>query len=212
MSTSHPVIVDAAWQVRQELAAIGLTPDIVRTVALAAAGARAETLPVDPCGAAGIQAYIYGVRAIRLQLLPLGWELSRVGNVEATVNHDLGIQICFQNVDRACGIHDPAAISGKGSGSRELIQSGQTELFAIPGAGDIHVQGAAPTVWLICVSSDDNTVRAEVSCPEIFEGNQFDGFVKRLFVVDDSFGPEPEKSDLPHDDFPDFDVQVTKKQ
>ena len=70
------------------------------------------------------RAYINGVRAIRMDLLPLGWRLSRTGNVEATVNDKLGIQICFQNVDIACTEQNPQAISGKGAGSRKLIQNG----------------------------------------------------------------------------------------
>lgn len=211
MLKSKPVIVDAAWEVRQELAALGLTPEIVKAIATAAAAARADTLPVDPCGAPGTQAYIHGVRATRLQLLPLGFEMSRVKNVESTVNHELGIQFCFQNVDRACGLRDPAAISVKGPASRSLVQSGQAELFPREPVDGVKVRGAAPTVWLICVSSDDDTVRAEVSCPEVFEGNQFEGFVRRLFVVDESFGPKPDKVRNSDDDFPDFDVQVTKK-
>lgn len=215
MFDQKTVIVAAEWQVRQELRALGLTPEIVRNVAIASAAARSESLPVDPCSAPGTQAYIHGVRNIRLQLLPNGWEVSRCGNVEATVNHELGIQLCFQNVDRACGDKDPEAISGKGAGSRHLINAGQTELFPSPRNNDQNASrifGATPTVWMICVSSDDYTVRAEVSCPEIFEGNQFEGFVRRLFVVDESFGPTPDKIKEPKDDDAlDFDVQVTKK-
>ena len=211
MMASEPVIVDVDGQVKQELAALGLNASIVRTIAIAAAGARAEALPVDPCSAAGTQAYIHGVRAIRLQLLPLGWEISRVGNVEATVNHKLGVQLCFQNVDRACGLRHPEAISSKGSASRQLVQSGQGELFPQTETDGSAALGATPKVWLICVSSDESTVRAEVSCPEIFEGNQFEGFLKRLFVIDESFGPQPEQTTKSIDDFPDLDVQVTRK-
>jgi len=211
MQDHNPVVVTAEWQVKQELRAMGLTPEIVRNVAIAAAAARAEALPVDPCSAGGTQAYIHGVRNIRLQLLPEGWQISRVGNVESTVNHALGIQLCFQNVDRACGLKNPEAISGKGAASRHLIESGQAELFPRAKDNAPKVVGATPIVWLICVSSDEDTVQAEVSCPEIFEGNQFEGFVKRLFVVDESFAPQPDKGSRSDDDFPDFDVQVTKK-
>lgn len=209
--TNSKLVITEQWQVKQELAALGLTPEIVKEIALTAAGARAEALPVDPCSAPGTQAYIYGVRAIRLQLLPRGWEISRVGNVESTVNHELGVQICFQNVDQACGLRDPEAISGKGSASRTLVQSGQAELFPRVEDGGKQMRGSRLKVWLICVSSDDTYVRAEVSCPEIFEGNQFEGFVKRLFVVDESFGPQPDKAVKPDDNFPSLDVQVTKK-
>jgi len=211
MANSKSVIVDKQWQVKQELDALGLAPEMVKKIALAAAGARAEALPVDPCSAPGTQAYIYGVRAIRLQLLPHGWQISRVGNVESTVNHELGVQICFQNVDHACGLRDPEAISGKGSASRTLVQSGQAELFPRTEDGGKQMHGSRLKVWLICVSSDDTHVRAEVSCPEVFEGNQFEGFTKRLFVVDESFAPQPDRATKQDDDFPNLDVQVTKK-
>lgn len=211
MAISRTAIVEQEWQVKHELAKLGLTAELIREVAIAAAGARAETLPIDPCSAPGTQAYIYGVRAIRLRLLPQGWEMSRVGNVESTVNHDLGVQIFFQNVDQACGIRDPEAISGKGAASRDLVQSGQGELFPREESRSTQERGSPLKVWLICVSSDDTHVRAEVSCPEVFQGSQFEGFKKRLFVVDESFGPTSKKVGRPDDDFPDLDVQVTRK-
>lgn len=211
MQNREPVVVTEEWQVKQELRVLGLTPEIIRNIAIAAAGARADALPVDPCSAPGTLAYIQGVRSIRLQLLPQGWEISRVGNVESTVNFKRGVQLCFQNVDVACTAKNPEAISGKGAASRSLVLSGQTELFPRQEEAPEQELGTTPVVWLICVSSDDETVRAEVSCPEAFEGNQFEGFKKRLFVIDESFEPSPDQSRNSDDDFPDIDVQVTKK-
>src|SRR4051794_13855024 len=117
---AHPkrTVVTAEWEVRQELRALGLTVEIVAKVARAAAAAKADTLPVDPCSAPGTQAYFAGIRHIRLELQPLSWRMDRPGNVESTVNDELGIQLCFQNVDQACGDREPQAISEKGSGAR----------------------------------------------------------------------------------------------
>jgi len=205
-----PVIATAAWEVDQGLRELGVTREIVREIAIAAAGARAEALAVDPCSTAGTLSYIYGVRTIRLKLLPLGWKEARDGNVETTVNHELGVQLVFQNVHLACAESDPEAISGKGSASRKLVNSGQLEMFEKPAEGTV---GRNPVVWMICVSvDDDNSVRAEVSCPEAFEGNQFDGFKRRLFVVDESFEPVPSKrQDFDDDGDLRFDIPVTKK-
>jgi hypothetical protein len=105
------IVVREEREVRRGLKAVGLTPLIVREVAIAAVSARAEALSVDPNGAPGLLSYIYGVRTIRLQLLPKGWRVDRSGNVEATVNDELGVQLFFQNVDRACAVIDPNAIS-----------------------------------------------------------------------------------------------------
>ena len=66
---------------------------------------------------------------------------------------------------------------------------------------------------MICVSTDEGHIRAEVSCPEIFEGEQFEGFIKRIFVVDELSGPNLDKTNKPgeDDDALDFEVKVTKK-
>ena len=210
------VIVNEESEVKSSLHTfVGLTPEIIQNIAMAASAARVDSLAVDPCNAPGIQAYIYGVRSIRLQLLPLGWRMSRVGNIESTINDELGIQLCFQNVDQACRDRYPQAISEKGSGSRKLIYDGrQSELFKNFSKSTSKKYGATPIVWVICVSVDEkNNICAEVSCPEIFDGKQYNGFSKRIFVVDESSDPKSKhvkKSDN-DDDSADFEVRVSKK-
>lgn len=216
-----PVVVSDAWEVRDDLRALGLSVDSITDIARQAAAAKAEALPIDPCSAPGTFAYIRGVRAIRLHLLPQGWRMSRSGNVESTVNDELGIQLIFQNVDTACEERDPQAISGKGSGSRKLIESGQQgELFyqAQPAHLSTEVQkpsalGVVPTVWVLCVSTEGKKLRAEVSCPKAFEGDQFEGFSKRIFVVDEDLGPEVREEAPMTDDggAGEFEVRIAKK-
>jgi hypothetical protein len=207
-----PVMVTVPRQVDQMLREIGLTREIVRDIALAAAGARADALAVDPSGSAGMLSYIYGVRTTRLKLVPRGWKVAREGHVESTVSHELGVQLCFQNVDRACSDKEPQAISAKGSSSRELVKSGQMDLFdSAERKNATQPIGRAPTVWMICVSTDNDSIRAEVSCPKVFQGDQFEGFVRRLFVVNESNSPKPtRRGDLDDGDL-DLDIPVSKK-
>lgn len=214
MLLPKPVVINEGPQVHEELRRLGLTPEIVRTVARQAAAAKAEALEIDPSSTPGTLAYIHGVRGIRLALLTVdGWRLSRAGNVESTVNDELGIQICFQNVDTACTDRQPQAISGKGAGSRKLILDGQTELFDREAPQAMDAVGSTPTVWVLCVSTDGQKLRAEVSCPEAFEGNQFEGFSKRIWVVDEDLAPAPDQIDLPGDgDGPvEHEVRIAKK-
>jgi hypothetical protein len=210
-----PVLVQADWHVRQELKALGLTPQIVAEIARASASAKAQALEVDPLSTPGTLSYIHGVRAIRTQLIPLGWRISRNGNVEATVNDDLAVQLCFQNVDVACAERDPQAISSKGAGSRKLILWGhQGELFERSAVAKTQIRGAAPVVWVVCVSTSDNRLRAEVSCPLVFEGDQFDGFTKRILVLDEELGPHPESTGTRDDDSGDDgvdEIRIVKK-
>jgi hypothetical protein len=206
-----PVVIAASWQVDQMLRDIGLTRQIVREIALAAASARADALAVDPSGTPGTLSYIHGVRTTRLKLVPRKWRVSREGHVESTVNDNLGVQLCFQNVDRACSHRDPQAVSAKGSSSRELVKSGQMDLFDKPGEKNAAQLGRAPTVWLICVSADNDSIRAEVSCPKVFEGDQFEGFIRRLFVVNESITPKPTRRNDSDDGDLDLDIPVSKK-
>jgi len=214
MTNPQPVLVSDARSVGEELRALGLTLEGVTDIARQAAAAKAEALAVDPCSTPGTLAYIYGVRAIRLKLIPEGWRISRSGNVESTVNDDLGIQLIFQNVDLACDIRDPQAISGKGAGSRKLVEFGrQGELFERHDVPVAKLVGVVPTVWVLCVSTEGRKLRAEVSCPEAFEGNQFDGFSKRIFVVNEDFGPNL-RQNTPLDDgggSDEFEIRIAKK-
>lgn len=212
MMKAIPPVVREEWQVNQALRELGLTRDIIRRIALAAAGARNEATPVDPSCSPGMLSYIHGVREMRLALLPVGWEMSRDGNVELTVNRAKGVQVCFQNVDLACANTDPEAISGKGAASRRLVNSGQAEFDFTGGeVAPIDSMVANLTMWFICVSADEYSVRAEVSCPKGFEGNSFQGFWHRLFVMDESTDTDPVRDDADDSDDLDLEIQVSKK-
>ncbi|KKN20988.1 hypothetical protein LCGC14_0929860 [marine sediment metagenome] len=206
------IIVDDEISVKQHLAQIGLSAELIRKVALAAASGRAESLRVDPVSTPGQLAYIYGVRELRLGLEREGWKINRDGNVEATVNYDLGIQLFFQNVDAACSNRNPQAISKKGSASRELVAAGQIDMFSeLPSKRNESMHGAVPAVWIVCVSSDGASVKAEVSCPKRFEGSQFEDFHHRIFVLNESFEPSFDPNDVDSDTFDDFDVNISRK-
>jgi hypothetical protein len=209
------VIIKDAVEVRQALAAIGLTVEIIDKIADASATAKADTMAVEPLNAPGTNAYNKGVAATRLNLMPFGWEMVHNRGIEPTVNYKLGIQVVFQNVDVACTDRDPQAISEKGSGSRKLVYDGQRQkvLFERVEGAPEQIRGAAPEVWLICVSTSGKKLRAEVSCPLLFEGNQFEGFSKRIFVMDRDYDPTPQAR--PNADgggrVDDFEVKIVKK-
>lgn len=208
-----PLVVHDAQDVETALKNIGLTRDIVVEIARSAAAARADSLPVDPSGTPGMLSYIYGVRSLRLNLLKHGWRENRQGNVESTVNDEVGVQIFFQNVDVACNhFKSPRAISRKGTASRSIVSAGQGELFGFPNnASENEVLGRTPTVWVICVSVEGFSVRAEVSCPKNFEGCQFEDFHQRIFVLDENFEPTIDDHRDSDDSYEEFDVEISKK-
>jgi len=127
----QPIIISAPVDAEQEISQLGLKLTIAQKIARVASAARASALEIDVAFTPGMLSHIYGNRQLRLELLPLGWRKGRFNNVESVINDELGIQIVFQNVDMACVLeHSPQAISGKGAGSRQLVQDGlQGELW-----------------------------------------------------------------------------------
>lgn len=217
----QPVVISESVDAEQEISQLGLKLRIVQKVARAASAARASALDLDVAFAPGMLSHIHGNRYLRLELLPLGWRKGRSNNVESVINDELGIQIVFQNVDMACVLgHSPQAISGKGAGSRQLVQDGlQAQLWEKPVNPPTDVKqanskhGVTPLVWMLCVSNDGKRLRAEVSKPDNFEGDQFENFSKRIFVLDEESGTEPDILIKPSSDDDDdgdagFDVEI----
>lgn len=213
------VVVCEPFNAEEELSLLGLRSSIAQKVARAASAARASALEIDVAFAPGMLSHIHGNRHLRLELLPLGWRKGRFNNVESVINDDLGIQIIFQNVDLACDPeHSPQAISGKGAGSRQLVQNGlQSELWEKPinppsdATQANSMRGVTPSVWIFCVSHDGKRLRAEISKPGRFEGDQFENFSKRIFVLDEESGTDPEITIRPSaggDGDTDFDIEV----
>lgn len=212
-------VINEPSDAEQEVSKLGLKLSIAQKVARSAAAGRASALDVDVAFTPGMLSHIHGNRHLRLQLLPHGWRKGRFNNVESVINDELGIQIIFQNVDIACDpSHSPQAISGKGAGSRQLVRAGlQGELWESPVNPPADVNQAAskngvtPVVWMFCVSNDGKRLRAELSKPDNFEGDQFTEFSKRIFVLDEESGAEPDISVRPssnNDGDSEFDVEV----
>lgn len=213
MKSFDSEVVDLGGDPEAALAKIGLDKKMVKRIAHAASAARAESSPLDPKSAPGLLSYIYGVREIREQLLINGWRQSNVGNVEATVNDELGVQLLFQNVDEACNPDRvPQPVSGKGPASRQLVHAGQGDLFNEPVVGDNdRKHGQSPVVWIVCVAASEESVQVEVSCPKIFYGPMFEEFHQRIFVLSDD-APKPKyRTNNENDAFDDLDVVVSKK-
>jgi hypothetical protein len=213
------VVISEPVDAEQEMSYLGLKLALAQKVARGASAGRASALDIDVAFAPGMLSHIHGNRHLRLELLPLGWRMGRFNNVESVISDELGIQLIFQNVDMACDVaHSPQAISGKGSGSRQLVQNGlQSELWEKPanpptdGNQVNSKRGVTPSVWMFCVSDDGNRLRAEVSKPTYFEGNQFEDFSKRIFVLDEESGTGPEFTVNPasgDDGEGDFEIEV----
>ena len=91
------------------------------------------------------------------------------------------------------------------------LQRGQKDLFERPSDNSVVPLGATLTVWIICVSTDGKSLRAEVSCPKSFEGDQFGEFSKRIFVVNESLDSTPAPKKDQDDGESDYEVRISRK-
>lgn len=201
-------VLKQAFEVRSRLAAFGVTKDELLTVASAAAGARRAASPLAPLSAGGLMAWIRGTEQLRQIFLPKGWEATRIDNIEAVYNAELGVKIIYQSADRAGESADPLAISKKGSGSARAVESGQGDLF--PELAKLAVRELNAEAWYLFVFADGDDVRAELSFPRAIEDDQFHGFNERIILLE---AGEWTGIDLSVDEVavPDLEVTVRRK-
>lgn len=199
-------------EVSERLAQFGLTRGELVEIVLKAVAAKNDSVDNDPANAPGSLAYIYGTRAIRDCLRPKGWEIDRTENIEATLNPVTGVRLVYQNCDICCDPRrEPRAISGKGAGASRMVESCNGDLF--PELLEQAQRAAGPALFL-CVSTDGEAVRAELSCPTKLEGKQFGDFAERILLIQkDDLDPRPTRSDaaLEEEERDDYPVVVTKK-
>jgi len=192
-----------------KLSEFGVTKKELIAVALQAAAARNNTTPFHPINAPGTYSYMEGVAALRAVFLTKeGWDMDRPSNIEAVTNKESNLTILFQNVDHACGKSCPQAISGKGEGTKKFIENPTAYLFDYMTEEDQLKENQ--NVWVLCVSSNGDELRAELSLPRSIEGQQFSSFKERIFIITgDEWGPDDAEAGLP--DNQEFDIQITRK-
>lgn len=199
-------------EVRSRLADLGLEKSEIKNIALKAVTARNEAVSIDPNNTPGMLAHIYGTRAIREEYLPKGWRQDDANNIPSTYSTERGVRLIYQNTDRACDESiDPKAVSGKGSASSRLVESGQRYLFEYMEQED-QDRGVGLPTWYVCVAANGDEVAVELSCPVAIDNNQFRGFSERIFIVNpgDWDGPDPRTDDDEQDE-QEIDVNVTRK-
>ena len=208
----HTNIYQEPHNIDSKLSSLGVTRKELIEVAIKAITAKNDAIAIDPINAPGQLAYIYGTRALREMLLPKGsWKIDRTDNIEATLNAAANIRIIYQNVDIACSTQMPKAISGKGNAAKRLVEYNTGYLW--PEMEEEFTGQLNTSIWFFCVSTNGDEVRAELSRPSSIEGNQFDDFLERIFILtDNDWNP---LSDDSVDDTDvinlDFDIPVTRK-
>lgn len=219
-------VVSKPVDVANELEKIGLTSEMALEIVHAMAGAKADATENDPPGAGGWSAWRMGIRrsrevTIHSKRFP-DWQRDETGQVSSVVNRKLGVRLLVANTDDGTGVEAddrfPQNRSKKGGATDRLVQMNQgvfefmeqaSNVVAFPKADDA-LQGVVS--WYVCVYSDGDDLRAEISCPVGIEGGFFTGFHKRIIIIGgDGLGIDPTKNQKPDGEIVEFDIPVTRK-
>lgn len=209
-------VIDNHKDAERRLADFGLTKAQILAIRDAARGATEDASPLMPLNAPGTLGYIYGVEALRGNILSEDWVIDRTLGVEAVINHRLGVRIGFQNVDAACDpVMPPMPRSEKGSGTARLCGLPlfahfgvvlETDADRLPREDVQDPHGDQIVTYFVMVGEDGSI---ELSRP-VIAAKKYSDFVERIFVdrpADDwesRIEPEIEAAD-------DFDVPVIFK-
>lgn len=178
----------AESEVDRKLAWFDATRSDFIEVARQTVAARMDAGDVDVRSMPGQLSYLYGTRHLRMLFLSRGWQIDRAENVESVVRADTATKIVFQNVDQACSLfHSPRAISAKGPAADRMISSAQGRLFAAFEIPEVvkpdTLAKLNSTVWCFCMSFDGENISVELSLPAYLQGNNYSGFIERIFIV-----------------------------
>lgn len=216
-----PEFVQSPIEVRSELETLGLCNEGLLLAVDAAVLGRNNCTPNDVPSARGMRAWMEGTRALRDFYSPKGWEKCD-DCIPSLFSREQQIKVIFVNTDDATGrnIEDrhPQNRSRRGPATDSAVSSNcvQLSMFSLFEEAEnfVRIVPAQGTIqhWFLCVFHQKDTVRAELSFPESFEGGYFSKFRKRIVLLGEDGNGESEV--VRHDDAPDgdYEISVTRKE
>jgi hypothetical protein len=153
-----------------------------------------------------------------------GWTKDDTDQIASVLNADLGIRIAVANTDDGTGMDDPTRFpqnrSKKGAATDRAVQVNQQGSFMSVLDESLKVVPLRPTqkakiatTWYLCVYSEGDAHRAELSRPVGLDGGFFTDFEERILI--DLQRPDEgpaRKRNTKDGDGSDFDIPVKRKR
>jgi hypothetical protein len=215
-------VTNGATSVRQELAMLGLTPEILYESIEFGENYRALCTPNDPPSFHGVTAWARSLRALREILASEGWTKDDAGNYSTVVNPDRSLAIAVSTGDKETGVYDPARPFAspklkhpKGNMTKEAVNRNVVALFLFADmAADVKAKAdeleAAEnrTTWMLLKRREKDTVFAELSLANDFDGGQVSGWEHRIILEPFDVEPIVDIGDDSGDDSGDLEIDV----
>lgn len=215
------------YDVRQRLATLGLTRDLLADAIRAVMTAHAGCTENDPPAARCWDGWRMGTRRLRELLRPLGWDKDDTDTFSVILNHDAQIRLVVVNSTDGTGLvlGKPLNVARKGPKSKDATNVNAQMVLDLAGfreerARRIKSDEAAGkyATWCLCVFVDGDVVRAELSQAVGFSRGYVTKWEERIILVGDGTPPfgtivvTPDSDDDDDDGLsPDFPVEVRRK-
>lgn len=216
------VILRKPVEVDNRLRDLGLERESLLEVVEAVEAAKAECTDNDPASARGWSGWRWGNRRLREKMLSHeDWERDNADQICAILNRRLGIRVTVANTDDRTGTDlDPQTQTRRGPATDRAVSANQLSFLDVLDRSAKVVplsstrQEAVPIrTYYLCVYSEGDEIRAELSCPVSVDGGYFDDFVERIILIgDDGIGGSAIRRAPDGDGDGEFDIPVKRKR
>lgn len=180
------------WDVVGRLADFGMTREQAFEVIRACVSGAGNVTENDPPGTHGWETYRFGVRRLREQLRPDGWEPDNTDGLATIINRQLKMRIAISNTDDATGIPDPTRFpqnrNKKGPTAERAAENNESLLPGVQWPIALKPQPEVVSIddlitWYLCVFINGDDVRAELSLLEKIEDGWFKSWKERIIIL-----------------------------
>lgn len=213
------IIYKSPADISAALAEIGLAREPLDEVIARMCTARNSCTANHPLGAGGYMAWSEGSCRLReVGVLSPGWEKNDDDYIPSIFNRSLAIKVAVCNTDDGTGVESrlPQNRNKKGAGLDRAVGGNQFVMQGLLEAAvnviPISKDPQGTLFWYLCVYSEGEEVRAELSCPLKCKGGFFKSFSKRIILIcsdtnEDDGGVRRRAPEGP----PEFDIVVARK-
>jgi hypothetical protein len=209
--------------VRQELAALGLSPEILNDAMAIGESYRALCTLNDPPSFHGVTAWARTLRGLREILSHKEWTKDDAGNYSTVVSPDKSLAISVATGDKETGVYDPTRPLAcpklkhpKGNMTRAAVNQNATALYLFPdmaadakAKADEREAAEKRITWILLKRRDGDTVFSELSLPSKFsDGGQISWWQHRIILEPFDVDPQSDVADDSDDDSGDMIIDV----
>jgi hypothetical protein len=141
--------------------------------------------------------------------------------IPCIVDESRNLRFTVANMDEGTGLENqqPSNRNKKGAATARLVHQNddpfeliRKESLNVRAKGLPQKDSRLPTYWHLCIFCDEDSVRAELSCPADYEGGYITQYHERIIIIGEGDENNLARATLPIDDGgEEFEIQVIRK-